>query len=137
MPDQVTAAPSSVAEADTVLTSDALAFVADLQRRFGARRDELPAARRARYTEIARTGRLDFLEATAPVRVAEIWLADLDQEEQTLGIAHGTIRAIDRIVGQLGDADGRYAQARVLFERFALDEVFADFLTVAAYDLID
>jgi malate synthase len=71
VPDQVSVAPSSVPEADEVLTPEAVQFVADLQRRFGARRDELLAARRARYAEIARTGRLDFLEATAPVRAAE------------------------------------------------------------------
>jgi len=65
------AVPTTVAEADDVLTPDALAFVADLQRRFGPRRSELLAARRTRYAETVRTGRLDFLDATADVRAAE------------------------------------------------------------------
>jgi malate synthase len=41
------------------------------------------------------------------------------------------------IVDELGDPDGRYDQARRLFERVALDDLFVDFLTVAAYELID
>jgi malate synthase len=64
----VTTAPSTVAGAEEILTPAALAFVADLQRRFGGRRDELLAARRARYAETARTGRLDFLDSTAEIR---------------------------------------------------------------------
>ncbi|HEX4686674.1 MAG TPA: malate synthase A [Nocardioides sp.] len=55
-----------------ILTPDALAFVADLQMRFGGRRDELLAARRTRRAEIGRTGRLDFLAETADVR-ADDW----------------------------------------------------------------
>ena len=54
-----------------ILTPDALAFVADLQTRFGDRRDELLAARRTRRVEVGRTGRLDFLPETAEVRAAE------------------------------------------------------------------
>lgn len=54
-----------------ILTPEALAFVASLQRRFGARRDELLAARRARRDEVARTGRLDFLPETADVRAGD------------------------------------------------------------------
>ncbi len=57
-----------VDRADEILTPDALAFVAQLQRRFGVRRDELLAARRARREEVARTGRLDFLASTASIR---------------------------------------------------------------------
>jgi malate synthase len=51
-----------------ILTDQARAFVEDLQRRFGPRRDELLAARAARREEVARTGRLDFLAHTADVR---------------------------------------------------------------------
>jgi malate synthase len=40
-------------------------------------------------------------------------------------------------LGELGDADGHYAQARRLFERVALDDRYVDFLTVAAYELVD
>ncbi|WP_342804046.1 hypothetical protein, partial [Cellulosimicrobium cellulans] len=38
----------AVERSDEILTPDALDFVADLQRRFGARRDELLAARAER-----------------------------------------------------------------------------------------
>ncbi|MBD5787731.1 malate synthase A [Cellulosimicrobium terreum] len=54
-----------------ILTPEALAFVAELQRRFGGRRDELLAARSTRREEVARTGRLDFLPETADVRAAD------------------------------------------------------------------
>ena len=53
-----------------ILTDKAVAFVTDLQRRFGARRDELLARRAARRAEVARTGRLDFLPETAQTRAA-------------------------------------------------------------------
>jgi malate synthase len=54
-----------------ILTPAAREFVADLQRRFGARRTELLARRAARRDEIARTGRLDFLPETREVREAQ------------------------------------------------------------------
>ena len=54
-----------------ILTDDALAFVAELQRRFGHRRDELLARRTRRRAEAARTGRLDFLPDTDQVRRAD------------------------------------------------------------------
>ncbi len=54
-----------------VLTPEALELVATLQRTFGARRDDLLAARRVRRDEIARTGRLDFLPGTADVRAGD------------------------------------------------------------------
>ncbi|HEU5269967.1 MAG TPA: malate synthase A, partial [Jatrophihabitans sp.] len=68
----VVTARSAPDGAEDILTPDALAFVADLQHRFGPRREELLAARRARYAEVARTGRLDFLPETADVR-ASAW----------------------------------------------------------------
>jgi malate synthase len=58
----------AVPRADEVLTPAALEFVADLQREFGARRDELLRRRRERREEIARTHRLDFLPQTRGVR---------------------------------------------------------------------
>ncbi len=61
----------AVERSDEILTPDALDFVADLQRRFGARRDELLAARAARREQVARTGRLDFLPETADVRAGD------------------------------------------------------------------
>jgi malate synthase len=63
--------PSPLERSAEVLTPQALAFVEDLQRRFGARRSELLAQRAQRRDEIARTGRLDFLAETADVREAE------------------------------------------------------------------
>jgi malate synthase len=70
MPDiTVTAGP--VERSEEILTPEALAFIADLQTRFGARRDELLAARRARRAEVSRTGRLDFLEQTRDIRAAD------------------------------------------------------------------
>jgi len=69
----VTITGPAVERADEVLTPDALAFVADLQRRFGQRRADLVARRRERRDEVARTGRLDFLEDTRGVREDYSW----------------------------------------------------------------
>ncbi|GAA2119395.1 malate synthase A [Nocardioides bigeumensis] len=57
-----------VDRADEVLTPEALDFVADLHRRFGARRGELLAARAERRAALARGASLDFLPETAHVR---------------------------------------------------------------------
>jgi malate synthase len=67
------AAGTRVERGEEVLTPPALAFIADLQRRFGARRDELLARRKERRTEIARSGRLDFLAETADIRADPGW----------------------------------------------------------------
>jgi malate synthase len=67
---------------EEILTPEALAFVADLQTRFGPRRDELLAARRTRRAEAGRTGRLDFLEETADVRSAEWQVASAPADLQ-------------------------------------------------------
>jgi malate synthase len=67
----VAAQPVSAPGAESILTAPALDFVADLHRRFAPRRAELLERRRARYTEIASTGRLDFLAETADVRAAD------------------------------------------------------------------
>ncbi|MFG3497027.1 malate synthase A [Streptomyces sp. NPDC047928] len=58
---------------DEVLTDAALAFVAELHRRFTPRRDELLARRAERRAEIARTSTLDFLTETARIREDESW----------------------------------------------------------------
>ncbi|MEU2113416.1 malate synthase A [Streptomyces sp. NPDC019507] len=58
---------------DEVLTDAALAFVAELHRRFTPRRDELLARRAERRAEIARTSTLDFLPETAWIREDEDW----------------------------------------------------------------
>jgi malate synthase len=58
---------------DEVLTPEALAFVADLQRRFGPRCTELLAKRRERRAQAAETGKLDFLDETKDVREDTSW----------------------------------------------------------------
>ncbi|PRH78129.1 malate synthase A [Streptomyces solincola] len=58
---------------DEVLSEAALAFVAELHRRFTPRRDELLARRAERRAEIARTSTLDFLPETAQLREDESW----------------------------------------------------------------
>src|SRR3954466_780777 len=49
---------------DEVLTPEAIAFVADLQRTFGKTREELLARRQQRRQQAADTGKLDFLDET-------------------------------------------------------------------------
>ncbi|MFJ8332417.1 malate synthase A [Streptomyces sp. NPDC094437] len=74
-------APSSPAVVDAeplprqeeVLTDAALAFVAELHRRFTPRRAELLARRAERRAEIARTSTLDFLPGTAAIRADDSW----------------------------------------------------------------
>ncbi|MFF0731629.1 malate synthase A [Streptomyces chartreusis] len=58
---------------EEVLTEPALAFVAELHRRFTPRRDELLARRAERRAEIARTSSLDFLPETAAIRADASW----------------------------------------------------------------
>jgi malate synthase len=61
-------ASTDVERGPEVLTPEALVFLAELQRRFGLRRDELLAARERRRDEVSRTGRLDFLSETLEIR---------------------------------------------------------------------
>ncbi|MEW2448057.1 malate synthase A [Streptomyces parvulus] len=63
----------SLPRQEEVLTDAALAFVAELHRRFTPRRDELLARRAERRAEIARTSTLDFLPETAAVREDDSW----------------------------------------------------------------
>jgi malate synthase len=56
-----------------ILSGDALAFVADLQRTFGGRREELLAARAARQARLLAREAPDFLEETRSVREDETW----------------------------------------------------------------
>jgi malate synthase len=81
VPEMIVNGPA-VERGEEILTPEALAFVADLQSRFGGRRDELLAARRTRRAEIGRTGRLDFLEATADVRSADWQVAPVPADLQ-------------------------------------------------------
>ncbi|WP_406863859.1 malate synthase A [Streptomyces sp. HUAS MG47] len=74
-------APSPLAVVDAaplprqeeVLTDAALAFVAELHRRFTPRRDALLARRAERRAEIARTSTLGFLPETAAIRADDSW----------------------------------------------------------------
>src|SRR5436305_12946581 len=58
---------------DEVLTPDAIAFVTDLQRKFGKTREELLARRQQRRQQAADTGKLDFLAETKDVRNDTSW----------------------------------------------------------------
>jgi malate synthase len=60
-----------VADGRRVLTPDALAFVADLQGEFGARRAELLARRHERQAELDEGANPDFLAETADVRAGD------------------------------------------------------------------
>ncbi|MEO9150992.1 MAG: malate synthase A [Lapillicoccus sp.] len=61
---------------DEVLTDEALAFLADLHRRFDGRRRELLASRDERYAALAAGGTLDFLPETQAVRDGEWSVAE-------------------------------------------------------------
>jgi malate synthase len=65
-----------------VLTPEALEFVADLQRQFGARRAELLAARRTRRERIAAGERPAFLDSTAEIRSADWQVASAPRDLQ-------------------------------------------------------
>ncbi|MFC7220844.1 malate synthase A [Streptomyces polyrhachis] len=71
-PGAVVAAPP-VDRQEEVLTEEALAFLAELHRRFTPCRDELLVRRAERRADIARTGTLDFLPETAAVRADDSW----------------------------------------------------------------
>ncbi|HSU36139.1 MAG TPA: malate synthase A [Propionibacteriaceae bacterium] len=60
--------PQPVDRAEEILSPDALAFIEALHQRFAGRRRDLLAARREQRSEAARSGRLDFLAATAEIR---------------------------------------------------------------------
>jgi malate synthase len=78
----------------TVLTDEALEFVAGLQARFGARRNELLAARSARRAEVAATGRLDFLPDPDHMRDSEwtVAKAPADLEDRRVEMTGPTDR---------------------------------------------
>ncbi|WP_374448426.1 malate synthase A [Stella sp.] len=62
---------------ETVLTAEAVAFVADLERRFGARRRELLAKRREVQAKLDAGWKPDFLAETKPIRDADWTVAPL------------------------------------------------------------
>jgi malate synthase len=65
---------------EKVLTKEAVAFVADLQRRFNSRREELLAARAERQTRLDAGERPDFLPETAKIRESDWTVAPLPQD---------------------------------------------------------
>ncbi|MEV4318422.1 malate synthase A [Actinocrispum sp. NPDC049592] len=65
-----------MSDVDRILTPEAVAFLGGLHRAFGARRDELLAARANRRAEAARTGRLDFLPDTQHIREGDWRVAE-------------------------------------------------------------
>ena len=69
-------APVSAAHAE-ILTSDALAFLADLHRTFNGRRKQLLAARHARQERLDSGERPDFLDETTEIREQEWTVAPL------------------------------------------------------------
>jgi malate synthase len=62
---------SDIPDAERVLTPDALAFVGDLQRAFGRRREKLLKARATRQTALDAGEAFDFLPDTADVRARD------------------------------------------------------------------
>jgi malate synthase len=63
-----------------VLTDEALAFVAELMERFGARREELLRARQSRQEAFDRGERPRFLEETRSIRESDWKVAPLPQD---------------------------------------------------------
>ena len=86
----------SVERSEEILTPAALDFVADLHRRFGARRNELLAARAERRHEIARDGTIDFRPETADVRAGEwsVAPAPADLQDRRVEITGPTERKL-------------------------------------------
>jgi malate synthase len=66
---------------EEVLTPEAIAFVVDLQKKFGSTREDLLARRQQRRQQAADTGKLGFLDETKEIREDTSWrvapLADL------------------------------------------------------------
>ncbi|WP_298326946.1 malate synthase A [Haloactinopolyspora sp.] len=83
--------------------------------------------------------------ATAEIARAQIWQwcrndVHADGVAVTTDYVRGVLdEELERIRAAYGDAydEQRFAQAREVFERVALADDFADFLTIPAYDLID
>ena len=67
---------------DEVLTTDALAFVEELQRRFGPTREELLRARAERRQRLAEGETLVFLEETRSVRESDWQVAPAPSDLQ-------------------------------------------------------
>jgi len=79
---------------DEILSDEALAFVAGLQREFGGRRDELLEARAERQARLDEGERPDFLGATRSIRDADwrVALAPPDLQDRRVEITGPTDR---------------------------------------------
>jgi malate synthase len=78
--------------------------------------------------------------ATAEISRSQIWQwihNDVRLTDGTLVTAELVGRYVDEELAKIGSEPGRFDEARKLFERVALADDFADFLTTAAYDSID
>jgi malate synthase len=78
--------------------------------------------------------------ATAEISRSQIWQwihNGVRLDDGTLVTAELVGRYVDEELAKIGAEPGRFDEARKLFERVALADDFADFLTVAAYDSID
>jgi malate synthase len=69
-------------EFETILTTDAVAFVVELERRFGARRRDLLARRVERQARLDAGEKPDFLAETASVRAGDWTIAPLPADLQ-------------------------------------------------------
>jgi malate synthase len=150
MPDGVTVSGPEVERSAEILTDDALEFVAELHRRFAATRDVTSSGVRSNVSVGVRhlaawlsgngAAAIDKLmedAATAEIAPSQIWrwvhagtvLADTG--------AKVTAELVQSHIDELVSADRELAEAAKLFVRVALDEDFATFLTLPAYELID
>src|SRR5699024_814034 len=68
---EIQVSPQPVERPEEILTAAALAFLAELHERFGARRNQLLKQRHEQREQVARTGWLDFDERTAGIRQAD------------------------------------------------------------------
>ena len=73
----ITVSGPPVERSEEILTDEALAFIAALHGRFGARRDELLEARQDRRAQITGSGRIDFRYETARVRTGDWRVAEV------------------------------------------------------------
>ena len=80
LPPGVTLTAPVKPEYSRILTTDALAFVADLARTFRPRVEELLARRRERQTKFDAGERPDFLAETASVRAGDWKVAPLPKD---------------------------------------------------------
>jgi malate synthase len=92
----IEAAP--IAGQDEILTPEAVAFVADLVRRFGPRRRELLQRRAVRRGELSAAGGPDFLAETRTIREDDQWM-----------VAHAPVDLLDRRVEITGPTEAKMA----------------------------